>query len=125
MRWSPEEQERLYTAAFSLYEQGNYARSAELFRELVLCGALEERYWRGLASAEQMQGNYKEALHAWCLVALLCEKDPEPHFHAAECLLSLDEREEGHKALACAEERLNADESSKELRAKIEILKVV
>ena len=123
LRWPLEEQERLYAAAYGLYEQGDYQKSAELFTELVLSDAFEERYWRGLAGAHMMNGNYQEALHAWCLVALLAERDPVPHFHAAECLLSLNDRAEGIKALQAAEERLGMDEGSAELRSKIEVLK--
>jgi type III secretion system low calcium response chaperone LcrH/SycD len=123
VRWDSEEQERLYAAAYGLYELGDYARAAELFTELVLSDAFQERYWRGLAGACQMHSNYQEALHAWALVALLAERDPTPHFHAAECLLSIDDQEEGLKALKAAEARLGQDEESQKLYAKIEILK--
>ena len=38
----------------------------------------------------------------WCLID---EENPTPHFHAAESLFSLGEREEGLKALQAAENR--------------------
>ncbi len=120
MRWAPEQQPSLYAAAYGLYNQGDYQQSASLFTELVLSDALEVRHWSGLAAAQQMQSHFKEALHAWSIVALLAEEDPWPHFHAAECLLSLGEKEEGLKALDSALKKTQDDEL---LYSKIEGLK--
>jgi type III secretion system low calcium response chaperone LcrH/SycD len=103
--WSPEEEDTLYAAAYGLYEQGAYARAAEMFTQLVHGSPFTEVYWRGLASSRQMEERYQEALRAWCLTALLAEHDPLPHFHAAECLLSLGDREEALKALHAAEDK--------------------
>ena len=99
----PFEKERpFYAIAFGHYEQGNYRMAAQLFTELVLTNPFSEHYWHGLASAKQMAREYEAALHAWGLLALLKEGDPLPHFHAAECLLALHDKEEGLKALEAA-----------------------
>lgn len=109
----------LYQAAFSFYNQGDYQKAIELFTQLVVIDAFDEANWRGLASSHQMMGNYQDAIQAWALVAILNPKDPYAHFHAAECLLSLNEKEEALKALKCAEK--NTQDGS--LRTKIELLK--
>lgn len=114
-------EEQLYAAAYALYEQSDFQEAIALFTQLVLLNTFEEKYWRGLASSHQMQAHYHEALQAWSLVAILNEKDPYSHFHAAECLFSLNDKQEGLKALVCAEERL-MDHS---LRDKIESLRQI
>ncbi len=119
--WTKEEQENLYASGFSSYTSGNFAQASTLFSSLVLASPFEERYWRGLASAQQMQARYEEALRAWAMVALIVDNDPLPHFHAAECLTSLHDREEALKALTMAEGLLKEGEA--ELRDKIELLK--
>jgi type III secretion system low calcium response chaperone LcrH/SycD len=119
----PLEQEKTYSAAYSLYQQGDYQAATQLFRALVFSDAFNESYWRGLASSHQMQTEFQEALQAWALVALLSQHDPYPHFHAAECLLSLKELEEGQKALNCAETLLT--EAHLDLRDKITLLKKI
>lgn len=98
----PEKERPFYAIAFEHYEQGNYRVAAQLFTQLVLTDPFSEHYWEGLAGAKQMAREYHAAMHAWGLVALLREGDPLPHFHAAECLLALDDKEEGLKALDAA-----------------------
>lgn len=92
----------LYTSAYARYESGLYEDAAEIFTKLTLLDPQESLYWKGLASAKQMSKKYQAALYAWGVVVLLCEEDPLPHFHAAECLLSLEKKEEAKKALASA-----------------------
>jgi type III secretion system low calcium response chaperone LcrH/SycD len=120
--WSPEEQDHLYAVGFGSYSQGSYAQASSLFTTLVTANPFDERFWRGLASSKQMEEKYQEALRAWSLVALLCDKDPLPHFHAAECLMSLNEKSDALKALKMAQElsSTNAD-----LQTKIELLREV
>ena len=121
--FSVEEQEELYVHAYRSYESGDYAQSAGLFTKLVLCNPFSQKFWKGLASAEQMQSQYRAALHAWSIYTLLEDKDPYAHFHAAECLLSLEEKQDALKALSAAESHLLDRDTA--LRSKIEILKQV
>jgi type III secretion system low calcium response chaperone LcrH/SycD len=119
----PLEMERpLYAAAFGLYEKGDYRGAAQLFTQLVLTNPYSEQYWQGLASSKQMTRDYMAAVHAWSMVALLKEGDPLPHFHAAECFLSLDEKEDALKALDAA---LDLSRSNERLREKINLLKTI
>jgi hypothetical protein len=69
-----------------------------------------------------MSGDYMAALHAWSIVALLKEEDPRPHFHAAECFFSLNEKENALKALDLA---LKLCQDNEHLRNKINLLKTV
>lgn len=113
-----------YSYAFSLYQGGNYTQATTLFSELVLLNPFDEKLWRGLASSRQMSQEYEAALQAWALVALLQESDPLPHFHAAECYLSLHDTEEAMKALDVAEMRAqNAPETYRELNDQIALLR--
>jgi type III secretion system low calcium response chaperone LcrH/SycD len=118
----PLEMERqFYATAFGLYEKGDYRSAAQLFTQMVLTDPFSEHYWQGLASSKQMARDYMAAVHAWSLVALLKEGDPLPHFHAAECFLSLEEKDEALKALDAALD-LCKDE---QLREKIHLLKAI
>jgi len=119
----PLEMERqFYATAFGLYEKGDYRGASQLFTQLVLTDPFSEHYWQGLASSKQMGRDYMAAVHAWSMVALLKEGDPLPHFHAAECFLSLDEKEDALKALDAALERCQNDER---LCNKIHLLKTI
>jgi type III secretion system low calcium response chaperone LcrH/SycD len=120
---SLEEQEQLYAMSYHFYQKGDYATAAQFFTKLVSMNPFMGKYWRGLASSEQMRKEYLAAVHAWCLVALLEERDPLAHFHAAECLFSLNDTHEGLKALQAAESLLGAQDES--LRDKILVLKKV
>jgi type III secretion system low calcium response chaperone LcrH/SycD len=119
----PLELERpFYATAFGLYEKGDYRGASQLFTQLVLTDPFSENYWQGLASSKQMTRDYMAAVHAWSMVALLKEGDPLPHFHAAECFLSLEEKEDALKALDAALELCQNDEP---LRNKIHLLKTI
>lgn len=119
----PLEMERqFYATAFGLYEKGDYRGASQLFTQLVLTDPYSEHYWHGLASSKQMARDYMAAIHAWSMVALLKERDPLPHFHAAECFLSLDEKEEALLALDAA---LDLCQSDERLREKINLLKAI
>lgn len=96
------EREILYSAGYALYQEGHYEKSAGLFTKLVLHFPYESRFWKGLASNRQMQKDYRAALQAWGVFALLSGHSPDAHYHAAECYLSLGEVDEAKKALSCA-----------------------
>lgn len=123
--FSEKKQEELYTLGYQLYDQGRYADSTHCFMKLALCNPFIQPYWCGLASSHQMQKSYQEALHAWGVAALLCEKDPLPHFHASECYFSMREFDEALKALKSAETLLTDTPRDLKLLEKIQLLKQV
>jgi len=117
------EKEYLYSCAHAHYEGGNYPEAEKIFAHLTLASPFEERFWLGVSSTRQMQEKYREALSGWAVLALLDEANPTPHFHAAECLLSLHERDDALKALKAAENRCT--DRFLALKRKIQVLKEV
>lgn len=115
--FSKHERETIYAAAFGKYEIGEYENAANFFTQLILHDPYDTRFWKGLAASRQMQKNFKAALHAWAVHALLSGHSPASHFHAAECYLSMEEIEEAKKALKMAEMHLeNSDPLAKRVK---------
>lgn len=101
--FSKEERETLYAAAFGKYQIGEYNQAGDFFTMLLLHDPYDTRFWKGLAASKQMEKNYRAALRAWAIFALLTGHSPMGHFHAAECYLSMGAKEEAKKALHLAE----------------------
>lgn len=120
-RWTDEELDVLYASAFSFYQQGHFEKASKLFMQLTISSPFNVSYWKGLASSLQMEKKWNPALHAWALTALIEDSDPIPHFHAAECLFSSDQKEEAIKALSQASMRAHANDRS--LIEKIDLLR--
>jgi len=91
-----------YSAAYLAYEHGHYDQAADLFSHLATTEPANVGAWKGLAASMQMKKSYSEALTAWAFVALMTPNDPSPHFHAAECLLSMQQKDEALKAIELA-----------------------
>ncbi len=106
---SDEETERFYSYGFAQYGSGNWAEAADVFRVLCTRRPLEPRFWFALGATLQEAGSYPEALNSWAMAALLKKEDPYPHFHAAECCLSLQMAEDAAKALAESEVRIQSE----------------
>jgi len=107
-----EDQQRIYSEACKTYGAGEFQLAADAFSGLVLANPYETAYWRGLASARQMEKKYADALSAWAMASLTDDEDgPEPHYRAAECLFLLGEMDEVEKALKLASDRGQGDES--------------
>lgn len=112
--------EPFYTDAFAQYEAGKFTEAIEAFRLLCYRHPLEGRFWFGLAASLQESRKYEEALQAWAVAAVLKRRDPYPHFHAAECYFSLQNLEDGAKALDEAAEKSN---ENLDLKEKIALLR--
>ncbi|MEI6241970.1 MAG: tetratricopeptide repeat protein [Chlamydiota bacterium] len=91
--------EELYTQAYLSYQCGDYETSKRLFTELIAKDPMEKAYWIGLASTSQMQKEFSQSSYGWAIVQFLDPENPDPYLHAAECLLSLGQKEEAQKAL--------------------------
>lgn len=100
--FSESDRETIYSAAYGQYQAGEYETAGDYFHHLVLYNPKDTRYWIGLASAKQMAKDYHGALQAWAVLVLLSKHDPAGHFHAAECYLSLGDKEEAKKAIRLA-----------------------
>lgn len=105
--------EALYSEAVTEYEAGHYDKAHDLFSALSMELPTQPEIWKGLAACNQARNYFREALLSWSMAAFLDNKDPVPHFHAAECLLAQGDRTEALKAirialgLPCTEEFLN------------------
>ena len=117
---SEQEAEAFYSYGFSLYGAGKSKEAAEVFEVLCTEHPVEAKYWFALASAKQELGDYDRALHAWAMAAILKSGDPYPHFHAAECSLSLEKFQDASLALAAA---FAQTEEGHPLREKIALLR--
>ena len=100
--------EEYYSYGFAQYGSGNWNEAADIFRLLCTKRPLEARFWFGLGATLQEAGTYTDALHAWAMAALLKNEDPYPHFHAAECYLSLNDPKQALLAFKEVQERITA-----------------
>lgn len=100
-------EEQFYSVGFAQYECGNWKKAAEAFYTLCAKKPMESRYWFGLGASLQEWGRYKSALKAWAMTALLDKENPYPHFHAAECALSLKNLKDASLALKEAKKRIH------------------
>ncbi len=115
-----EETERFYTYGFSQYEGGNYKEAMEVFRILCTNHPRISRFWFALGASLQQANQYEEALRAWAIAAVLTPQDPMPHFHAAECYLSVKNLKDA--CLALKETKMRTDEEDP-LNERIELIK--
>ena len=95
----------LYELAYNLYQANDFEQSGEIFKRLVIAKPFESRYWQAYASCLHLEKKYEEALVGWSMWCLIDDANPFPHFHAAESLFSLNDIQEGLKALKAAENR--------------------
>lgn len=98
-----EDVQTFYSHGSAQYGSGRWNEAAEIFRVLCTHRPYESKFWFGLGATLQMATHYREALQSWAMAALLNDKDPFAHFHAAECYFSLNEPIEGKKALEAAD----------------------
>ena len=112
--------EESYSLGFSLYQSGSWDLAEKVFRELCAKKPLDDRFWFGLAACLQETQDYSKALESWAMTALLSPENPYPHFHAADCYLSMQNLIEARKALNEASLRIQPGHF---LEEKIEVLK--
>ncbi len=115
-----EETEHFYTYGFSQYEGGNYKEAIEVFRILCTNHPTVSRFWFALGASLQQAGQYEESLRAWAIAAMLSPKDPMPHFHAAECYLSVKNLKD---ALFALKETTLRTEKEDPLNEQIDLIK--
>ena len=122
MDLSDEEVEKFYAFGFAQYGSGNWNQAADVFRVLCTRRPLESKFWFALGATLQEAGSYQDALYSWAMAALLKTEDPYPHFHAAECCLSLHMTKDAAKALEEAQHRIQK-ELPHPLKDKVALLK--
>lgn len=93
------EMEAVYHLAYNAYQQRKYENSLKLFQFLVQHDHSDCRFWMGLAACHQLSGNYKQAVNAYGMSAVLDATNPRPALHACECHLALKDWANARKAL--------------------------
>jgi type III secretion system low calcium response chaperone LcrH/SycD len=117
------EMEEIYQEAYQLYDEDLYMEAADIFRWLVVFNPFVGKYWMGLAASLHVCGSYDKALHAYALSALLDSENPYPHYHAYECYLALNDKNEAEKALNLAYKRALVNNAYLDLQTEIKRLK--
>jgi type III secretion system low calcium response chaperone LcrH/SycD len=112
--------DQMYFLGYAKYGSGLWDEAAEIFQLLCTRKPLEQKYWFALGASLQQKASYTLALNAWAMCALLSPLNPYPHFHAAECALSLEQIDDAKVALENAKSRIQ--ENDHPLIAKIELL---
>ena len=115
----------IYAYAYEFYAHGHYEEAKSLFSLLVVKETKNVSYWMGLGACLQMQKKYKEALEAYAAAALLetTEKNPLPHFYAAECFIALNDVTSALQALNSASIIATKDEKYEPLTIQINLIK--
>ena len=101
--YTEDEMEAVYHLAYNAYRQGKYADARKLFQFLALNDHVESRFWMGLAATCQMSGDYRQAVAAYEMAAVLEATSPWPPFHAGECYMAMNDWEKSAKALQAVE----------------------
>ena len=119
--YTEDEMEAVYLLAYNAYRQGKYPDARKLFQFLALNDHVESRFWMGLAATCQVSGEYRQAVAAYEMAAVLEATNPWPPFHAGECYAAMNDWETCAKALEAVEilcEAAAGEEDHAELRAR-------
>ena len=119
--YTDDEMEAVYHLAYNAYRQGKYPDARKLFQFLALNDHVESRFWMGLAATCQMSGDYRDAVRAYEMAAILEATNPWPPFHAGECYLAMNDWEKGGEALQAVEilcDAAEGEEDHADLRAR-------
>lgn len=116
------EMEEIYVEAYNYYQDERYQDSLLQFRWLVILNPYSAKYWMGLAANQHLMQHYTQALHSYAMAALLDCENPYPHYHAFECYLALQNKEDAEKALLLAHQRTQNREQWESLKKEFEEL---
>ena len=75
----------VYSLAFSYYSTGRYDEALKLFKFLVMFDHLNQKFWIGLGSTQQVLKHYDEAIAAYAQASILDLENPKPMYYAAIC----------------------------------------
>ncbi len=79
----------LHNFAYGCYQQGQWQKAIDTFRQLVMYLPNKSEYWYGLGSSLMMTGNDKDAAHAFEIACITRPEDPRPYAYWAEALSRL------------------------------------
>jgi len=87
--FSQELMEALYSQAYQLYNNGQYALANQAFRSLIALNQYDTRYHLGLAASYHMLKDFDNAITVYVGWAVLDHDNPLPYYHAADCCLQM------------------------------------
>lgn len=107
-----------YIEAVNFYNIGHLNPAKDLFHELILSDPFRWEFWLSIAAIYQLEKKYKEAVLTYKRACVLNPKDARIYFHLAECMLSINDRQNALINLEMAK-KYCADEA---LKDKISVL---
>lgn len=108
--------EEMYDQAYRLYNTGSFYNASTMFRILVEIDPLKQDYVMGLASCFHMMKRYKPAMEVYQTAGVLDPYNPLPFYHAADCLMQLDDSISAISFLEMAVERSASNEEYRTLK---------
>ena len=100
--FSDETMDKLYMAAYRLFQNKKYLDAANAFFFLVTLNPYHYDYWLGLGAATQRCEDYEGAVDAYEMAAICQLDNPIPYFHLAKCLFAMHDRESALQAIDLA-----------------------
>lgn len=88
---SVDDLEQIYLLAYNLYQSEKHEDAQSLFQLLCILDHYDARFFLGLGACRQAMGLYSQALETYSYASLISVSDPRFPFHAAECLLKMNE----------------------------------
>ncbi len=114
------DEQATWSAAVTLYRKGEFGQAQELFAKLVHFDPFSAEYWMALASALHGEEKYEPALASYAMAGILDEKDPSPHFHAAQIFYDRGECNDFADSLELARARCHLQAGRYDLLEKIQ-----
>lgn len=101
--------EGVYKEAYRLYYAGQYARSSNLMKVLMVLHPKEPKFSLGAAACAQQLKDYDTAIKNYLVVADLVPVTPLPFFYIYECCMQLNRPELAKEALEILLRRAKAN----------------
>lgn len=108
--------DEMYDQAYRLYNTGSFYNASTMFRILMGINPLKQEYVMGLASCFHMMKQYQPAMKIYQIAGVLDPYSPLPFYHAADCLMQLDDPITALSFLEMAVERSSSNEEYQTLK---------
>lgn len=83
-----------YATGYTLFSEQRFDEAAEVFSYLAALNPVVKIYWFSLATAQLRAGSWEMALTSLAMTSILDPHDPEPHYYAGLCNVSLERIEQ-------------------------------
>lgn len=98
-----EDLKTVYQRAIELYNSDQAQDASLAFGILIRERPFSKSFWMGLAASRQKLKEFEKALEAYAMTSLIDDQDPLPHYHASQCYVAINNKEEAIKAINLAE----------------------